>query len=446
VRNVTKSQDIWSLAADTGATERNYDYPFLPVVSNETGISFNTADGKTFRPLSNPDSMIPKTVLPGFVGNGLAALAQLAQAYGAFAVEDELAFSYKYLRRDYGEGQVLTPQNISDWGLTVDRSEPARNIEVIWYEGAYGDNVEVVPTDTDVISVNAGETVELDIETGAWLQNVNQPVCVDWVEADVNYYSGSSGVYAIAGNDNVPIQPSEWIANGGSITVSINKDDPRTLHVIVKGMTVSDYSPYRVAMAADDPFYPALRVTADAVTTTPHTLKLPTGVDENLTKTDVGVTIDNPFVQSLDQAYNVGTRVARRYNGLVMSLAGSGEGITPFALLDYEWVRYIVRDISGDPSSVVSFNAEEFTRMGDFQEVWPRATYSMADFMAVWPRSKYTMSQYMLEELRNPLRSGPGVVFDMHNGTWGSEQLIDNGNGTWSSDLVIDLNNGMWAG
>lgn len=452
VRSVSKSQDVWTVAADTGATERNYDYSFQPVVSNGTGVYFTTVEGKALLPVTNPESVVPQKTLPGYLGNGLSAIAQLAQAYRGFAVEDEANASYALRARTGGEANVTHPQNISGWGMTVDRAEPARSIEVIWYEGDYGDNIEVVPPDADIITVDAGETVEVDIETGAWLRNVNQPVCVDWVEADENYYSGTNGVYAVAGSDNRPITAAEWLANGGVVTVAISPDDPRTMRVTVKGMSSSGTAhlgPYRIAMVntiGGD--YPALRVTADAVRAIPHTLKLPTGVDEAITKTDVGVTVDNPFIQSLDQAYSVGVRLARKYCGLVMSLSGGGEGIQPHQLLDYEWMRYIVRDISGDPTKTVSFDAEEYTQMSDFEESWPRATYTMQDFQNVWPRSQYTMGQYMLEQLRNPLRDGTGHFYDLYNGLWESDEVgaTDNGDGTWSSDYAVDNGDGTWTG
>lgn len=454
VRSVTASTStgVQTLSMDTGATERNYDYTFLPVISNDTGVYFSTTDGKSFRSLSNPDSAVPKKVLPGFTGNGLAAMAQLAQAYGVFAVEDANNLSYALRTRTGGEANVSHPQNVSDWGLSVDRAEPARNIEVIWYEGGYGNDIEVIPADANIISVESGETVEVDIETTAWLQNVNQPACVDWVEDDENFYSGTSGVYTVAGNDNRPITAAEWIANGGSVKVSISPDDPRSLHVTVTGMVSPSsvhLSPFRLALTNTiGGFYNTLRVTADAVKAVPHTLKLPTGVDESITKTDVGVTLDNPFIQSLEQAYAVGVPLARKYCGIVLSLNGSGEGILPFQLLDHEWMRYIVRDISGDPTGVVTFDAELYTRMSDFEESWPRATYTMQDFENVWPRSKYTMGQFMLEQLRNPLKDGTGHFFDLYNGLWMSDEVgaIDNGDGTWTSEYAVDNGDGTWTG
>lgn len=459
VRSVTKSEDVYTISADTGTTDLNYDYSFLPILVNETGVHLTTVDGKEFRPITSLWA-INHGIYPGFVGNGLTAIAQLARTVtnAPLFVRDDpdnrsLVLDYPATNpRPTADRHTTVPKNIGNMTVTVERGEPARNIEVIWYEGGYGDDIEVIPEDADIISVGSGETVEVDIETDSWLKNVNQPVCVDWVESDKNYYTGTNGVYAVAGSDNLPITAAEWVANGGLVTVEISKEDPRTLHVTVRGMVSSGSthtSPYRIAMVntiGGD--YPALRVTADAVKAVPHTLTLPTGVDETITKTDVGFTVDSPFIQSLDQAYRVGVPLARKYSGVVLSLSGSGEKITPLQVLDHEWMRYVVRDISGDENTSVSFDAELWTSMSEFQVAFPRATYTMQDFQNVWPRSEYTMGQFMLEMLRNPLKYGTGVFFSMYNGQWQADSPLvrDNGNGTWTSSVPVDNGNGTWTG
>lgn len=425
-RNVTVSNGVVSLTGGTNKAAMNFDYAFRPV----TITSLLPGSYLTWTPLNsagfvfnNQSNVIPVGKYPGYSGNGLSGLASMAQAHGCYATPLEM-IPYP----DFDEvGHLL---NIADLTYTIDRGAPAANIEVIWYEGTYATNIEVIPPDADVITVASGETVVIDVPANAWLDRVNQPTCVSWVEADEHYYDGTTGVYAVAGNDNLPVTPSQWTASGGSLSVAAAPDDAKTLRVTVTGMTNEALSPFRIAMTSGN-FYPALRVTADATRSIPHTLRLPTGVDPALTQTEVGFTVDNSFIQTLDQAYSVGSRLARKYSGFVMSVSGSASYVPD--MFEYDDMVYFTRNVSGNETNAKSFDAELLTRMGDFEAVW--AGKSMAEFEATWAGE--TMGMFMMGSLRT------GVI-DSDGFKWSTSLFTDNGGGTWTSTYPVDNGGGTW--
>lgn len=403
IRSITSNPGgKYGVTADMGQVDYNYQYVFPPlefIDHVDLGFSLDITTGtETLPPLtvhSLEGQFAVGDLFPGFIGNAREMAAMIAQAYGLDA-------------NDYAGWIGLTPlsityddpmPNLSGLQGTIDRGEPARYIEVNWYEGSGGTDIEVVPADAPVISVDAGEVVVTDIAVNAWLKTVNQPEATDRVEFDADYYNGTDGVYAVAGNDNVPIQPDQWLNNGGSVFVEVAPEDPRILRVTVRGMdSRPDLAPFRIAMTSTD-FYPALRVTGTAVTSNQRTVRVPTGVDEAITQTEVGVTIDNPFIQTLDQAYTVGTRVAKRYTGIVLTLDGSSEYIDPVGNgVLHEDTKYRIRSASsGAQLTDSSWQAEDSTTMGDFEEVWTVAD-TMQDFEDEWDGA--TMGDYMLAVLR----------------------------------------------
>lgn len=139
----------------------------------------------------------------------------------------------------------------------------------------------------------------------------------------------SSSVYTIVGDDGLAVPPALWAANGGSLSVSISRD---TTHLVVKlqgatgipttaGVASQGFS---VALGSDvsGNRYSTLRIVGTGVAFNKVKKRIRTGVPEERTATDVGVTIDNPFISTVDDLYRTGTRAAKQYAGVTMSLRG----------------------------------------------------------------------------------------------------------------------------
>ena len=201
-----------------------------------------------------------------------------------------------------------------NWG--ADEGQLARSVEVYYYEGGYDASGLAYPTggwgeDVPIFTVNANETQEFNIPLSVSLMSIDQPTCVDWVDR----YHESSSVYAVSGNDGLVVPNAQWIAEGGSVTVAIN-EDTRSITVTVVGSSNAEYSPYRIAMpSGTSDFYSSLRLVGEGVFYEKKLLTLYTGVDHDDVTEEVGVTVDNEFITTLEAAYHCGLWTLKRYGG-----------------------------------------------------------------------------------------------------------------------------------
>lgn len=191
--------------------------------------------------------------------------------------------------------------------------------EIVYPPGGWNSNVQV-------LTVNAGETTEYTLELSASVSSIQTPVMQTFVSQG---YSSSS-VYTIVGDDGLAVSPALWTASGGSFSVAIDAD---TSHLVVKlkgatgvptaaGTASQNFS---VALGADTTGnrYSTLRIVGTGVGYDKVKKRVRTGVPASRTATDVGVTIDNPFISTTNDLYRAGTRAAKQYAGVGMSLSGA---------------------------------------------------------------------------------------------------------------------------
>ena len=232
---------------------------------------------------------------------------------------------------------VLRPirSRVADRGRATEGStsfEPAQlaqGVEVYMYDYKnLNTNTLVYPpggwsSDIEVLSVNAGETIEQVIELSASVSSIVQPTMTTFVGPN----DSSASVYTVVADDGLPVTPSAWSSHGGRVEVEINPDTT-SLTVRLTGATGlptamgTEASSFSLALASDSSGsqYSTLRVLGRGVGFTKESRIIRTGVGPLLTATEVGVTIDNPFVSSIDDLYRVGTRAAKQYAGVVRSL------------------------------------------------------------------------------------------------------------------------------
>lgn len=209
----------------------------------------------------------------------------------------------------------------------VDGSSLALKQEVIWYDTEHVSSGLIYPpggwnTDVRVLSVNAGETAETTLDVPASIFSITQPVA----QASVAPGYSATSVYTIVGDDNIVIQPAQWAAYGGSLSVAISPDT-RSLIVTLVGATGlyqingTPMKTFRVALSAgtSDSTYSTLRIVGDSIQLNEQSLIIPTGVAPYRTGQEFAPTIDNIFLNSLDDAYSAGVRGARRHTGKTIS-------------------------------------------------------------------------------------------------------------------------------
>lgn len=260
-------------------------------------------------------------------------------------------------------------------GFSIDNNNAAQSVEVYYYNNSYGAQKEVFPlpetTDLPALTVNANQTVTITQQLNASMITINQPVVQDFVNN--TSYAGTNGVYSVVGNDSLPITASQWTAQGGSLVVSIT-NDPSIIEITLKGPNNTGLSPYRVAMSSGSSnYYNSLHITGTAVVWDKKLLTLKTGVPASQTSIQVGVTVDNPFISTLQDALSTGVRTSGAYAGLNYTVSGSafnvnrkGEG----------------RDLI--QATIADFNVAYTpgTSIASFNSSWSGQT--VADFNAYW--------------------------------------------------------------
>lgn len=256
----------------------------------------------------------------------------------------------------------------------------ARAVEVYLYNNRPIENEPVYPPEgwqpeTEVITVGAGETVERVLELSASVTYIQPPVMQTFVAQDYQ----SSSVYTIVGDDGLPIQPSQWTANGGRMSVTINSDTSSLTVTLtgperIMGAQGEFISTYSMALGADytGNRYSTLRLVGSGVAFKKELITAPTCVPDNLTGTEIGITIDNPFLSTANEAWTAGIRAARWFAGEKMVLDGEVSSVN--ALGDSGVATYPKYSFDQDQNQGLTYqqvedNAAGMT-YGDIQEAY----------------------------------------------------------------------------
>lgn len=272
---------------------------------------------------------------------------------------------------------------IAERGRGVDRTYTlnpttlAQFVEVYQYNNRVITNQLVYPPsgwtpEVQTINLNAGETIAEIIQLSASVSSIQQPTMQTFVSQAHN----SSSVYTIVGDDGLPIQPAQWTSFGGSLRVEINPDTTSlTVHITAPaGLPNKDggeIGTFGVSLSADSSTgrYSTLRIIGSGVAFNKELIRVPTGVGPSETSTEVGVTIDNPFLSTRNDVYNAASRAVRAYNGTASSISGSVTAINR----------------RGDTGEI------NLRTYADLQAMFPGGTY--ATMQANWPGQTYLQMQ-----------------------------------------------------
>lgn len=273
-------------------------------------------------------------VFPGWQG---VVWDQVKALCSTYQLETALVSNKIVLRPVRGRTAVNYRDSAVTWA--IDDSNIAQSVE-IYYQNSRSGLGLVYPlggwnSDVQAYQVDAGATIAFDISLdpsdsgdddttlGASLRKVDQPTCVASVSRD---YSASS-VYTVAGSDGLPISPAQWAAQGGSVSVTIN-EDTRSLTLTITGASGSQYAPYTIGMSSgDNTYYSSLRLTGDAVFTDRSKVTLLTGNDADVAPTEVGATIESPFIRTYEDAFRAGMWALSAWTGPKRTLSVTTGGI-----------------------------------------------------------------------------------------------------------------------
>ena len=226
--------------------------------------------------------------------------------------------------------RIATQNRETSRAITTGTGTLAQAIEIYQYNNRPILNELVYPPggwtpEVEVLNVNAGETAEYTLELSASVTSVGPLDMRTFVSED---YVG--GAYTIVGDDDLPVPPAMWADKGGSLTVEILPDTKSLLVTLIGAVGIpttsgGESTTFSVALASDTTGsrYSTLRIQGTGVAFSKEKVTIRTGVPASRTATEVGVTIDNPFISTRDELYRTGTRAARAFAGSVMSLSGN---------------------------------------------------------------------------------------------------------------------------
>lgn len=371
IRTLSSSDGKLTVTADSVLGKFNTDRTVQPYVGTLGGAIQFYSDLVDIQNDIVTDSTITSrpVTYAGFKGNVWVAIKQILAKE---QVEMALVFDRVYVR-PLRKLTINQNRKTSD-GWAIDNNNAARTVEVYYYNNDYGTQREVYPRKGEaapIYSVGAGETLVFTEQLNASMISVNQPVVQDFVNNTT--FSGTNGVYAVSGNDGLPITAAQWTAQGGSVKVRMT-DDPSIIEITVTGARSTLPAPFRIAMTSGSSnYYNSLHITGTAVTWDKQMVTLRTGVPDADTSTLVGVTVDNPFISTYEQALNLGTKTAAAYAGLNYTVSGSAHDINRAGE-----GRELIQATIGD------FNVAYVpgTTIAAFNAVWAGDT--IADFNDFW--------------------------------------------------------------
>lgn len=177
--------------------------------------------------------------------------------------------------------------------------------------------------DVTVYTVDAGQTLEIDIPVDASLSTVDQPQCVAFVDR----LHTATSIYSVSGKDGIAIQPAQWIAGGGSLKVEIG-EDTRSLKVTIVASVETQYAPYRIGVSSGpSDYYSSLRIRGAGVFFEKKLMSLPACLDADRAPQEIGATIDNEFFENEEQLFHALMWSAARFSSARPSIDVSSKGI-----------------------------------------------------------------------------------------------------------------------
>lgn len=370
VRSIQATDGIVSLSADSILGLFNTEKTIMPFVGTlSQAVQYYCDLVGIPNDVQVHSSVASRSVTyPGGLGN---VWVRVKQMLAAEQVEMALVFDRVYVRPLRTIKADLS--RLSTAGYTLSNDGAAKSVEVNYYTTSSGTQMEVYPRkdeDAQIIVVDAGDVQVIEQPVNASLTSVNQPVPTYFVND--RPYPSTQGVYAVSGVDDLPIQPAQWTAAGGSLKVEIT-DDPSILRITVTGANLPDLSPFRIAMSSGSSnHYNSLHITGTGVSWVKDSVTIVTGASGATTSSDVGVVVDNPYIRTAAQAYSTGMKTAASYSGVQYNVSG-----TAFALNRTGDNRELIQ------MTIADFNAETVgDTFADFNAEWSGQTF--ADFNASW--------------------------------------------------------------
>ena len=245
---------------------------------------------------------------PGYQGDVWVYIKQLCSAY-----DTEVTVIRDYIVIRPTRQRSISATNIIDKSWQIQDIELAQTFDVAYYNYVARSDYLVSPeggwnSEVTVYQVAANETTKFELDLEFFLTSVQQPTAQDMVLKDY----GTASVYAVSGNDNLPITAAFWRDYGGDMAFEILGDGSR-VKVTITGPTYLPLSPYSISISDGSTSYSTLRVVGTGMDFNRLLYTEETGLTANETPTVKGGEIDNPAIDTLDDAKKYALFARRLY-------------------------------------------------------------------------------------------------------------------------------------
>jgi hypothetical protein len=249
----------------------------------------------------------------------------------------------------------------------------------------------------DSMQVEAGATLRKRFTVNATFESVNQPVCVEQItRTPPEPYSGTTGEFVVVGIDDLPIQPSQWNDNGGSLTVELVDENgealpPGEIELVIKAPKLTNlpqaadpsevtFAPYKIGVeSSGEEEYPALWLTGTGVFYEKKEKLFLTGSSDEYTSKAEGPTVDNIFITNSFNASSRGVAAAQANCGpkigLTQELAEGfvfSDDIGSMQIIGLN--QYRTSSASFGQSSV-SLQSTTSLSLAEWNEIWADKTF-----------------------------------------------------------------------
>ena len=201
----------------------------------------------------------------------------------------------------------------------------------------------------NIITVDAGSTTTTSVKWEISPLYVESPTRSDTWPVE-------PGQYYVIDSEGLPLLAEEWEAYGAYVTANIDPEDSSAIQITVKGpsteVTLAG-GPYKLAASDSGVEYAALKLAGAGVYAGENSLKLTTAIDASKYTRATVNTINNPFIGTLEQAYDRGVWASLKASGPTVGLSLSvptsslsGIGLTCGSLIDYNYSTYRITSCS----------------------------------------------------------------------------------------------------
>jgi hypothetical protein len=313
--------------------------------------------------------------------------------------EDTLRFRIAQNRRR----DLLT--NADSVAIEINTFDSAQNVDINLYKTDYRENA-VVSEDSDVdrlvgfapgvsisdqLQVEAGEALVKRFKINASLKSVNTPVPVASISSIP--YTGTTGEYVVVGSDDLPIQPTQWLAQGGSLGVFLT-ENPNEIEIRITAPEATSLqqagdpnavslAPYKIGVESSGGVdYPALYITGTGVFFERTTYSLPTGAATEYTSEIAAPEIDSVFITTKEDLFTRGVASAQVACGPSVAISISNPVDLKFAdtvgaMVEHDGNEFRIESaaFSSTTSTAAGVAMAPFA---DFNSIWDGKTF--ADF------------------------------------------------------------------